>query len=214
MTPTMGAMSQQVGVLTVCTANICRSPAAAVLLQRGLRQRVPDLAVASAGVAATPGHSACEVSAALVGGRELAAHRSRRIGSRDVAGADLILALDRSHRSAVAQLSPASRTRTFTLRQAAAAAAEVAQTLRSGRLPDGAPPLPQDAAERFRWWVGELDAARSAPPQDAAHSLAFDALDVPDPHVVGYQFHPMAVELITAAVVEVVESFTAVLAAR
>lgn len=202
-------------ILTVCTANICRSPAAAALLRRGLADLLPQAVVTSAGIAAEDGRAACDLSAALVGELtssatgDLGTHASRLLDRQDVEQADLILALDRTHRSAIARLDPASRPQTLTLRQAAAAAEVVAAALREGATPEGAPPMPGDPADRFAWWVAELDAARAFLPtvgNNAVGSLTFDVLDVPDPHVVGYQYHPVAVELIEAAVNVVLDS--------
>ncbi len=200
--------------MTVCTANICRSPAAAVLLRRGLATTMPGAVVTSAGVAALEGMPACDVSAALVGADagpsgELARHAAHKVTRADLESADLILALDRSHRSVLAQLLPTSRSRTFTLRQAGAAATAMIAAMRDGELPDGAPPLPEAPDERFRWWVGELDALRSyADPGDTAgkRPITVHALDVPDPHVLGSQHHPMAIELIETAVSPLLES--------
>ncbi len=212
-------------VLVVCTANICRSPATAVLLSRQLAASeggwgLPPgfFTIASAGTLAANGSRACDLSAALAGewvarqypsgpqvAEPFAAHRSRRLDAGIVGGADLVLALDRSHRAALAELAPAARPRTFTLRQAATLASAVADVVRSGRLPPGAPPLPASRPARLAWWREELDAARGLPnapggqPGDSA-AAAVDPLDVPDPHVLGYQIHPMSAELIAEAV--------------
>ena len=217
-------------VLTVCTANICRSPAAATLLRRGLDDLLPQATVASAGVSAEDGREACDLTSALVGEfvagqgsgqvpavgvvEESAGHASRRLTREHVEQADLILAMDRSHRSAIAVLLPSSRPRTFTLRQAADAAGTVTAALRAGRLPEGAAPVPGTAADRFAWWVGEIDAARAfIAGGDAAATagLVIDPLDVPDPHVAGYQYHPMAVELIESAVETLLTSLRTVM---
>ncbi len=213
-------------IVTVCTANICRSPAAAALLRRGLAGLFPGAEVRSVGTAALSGSPACERTSALLDGslaehypamplnrREREDHRSRLMVRQDVEQAALILALDRSHRSAVARLLPSSRSRTFTLRQAAAAAAAVTGELRTGRLPDGAPPLPADPAGRFGWFVQELDAHRAflpPPPTKSREALAIDPLDVPDPHVLGFGLHPLAVDLIEQAAFALVEGLTAV----
>jgi protein-tyrosine-phosphatase len=144
----------------------------------------------------------------------LTGHLSHRVAAEEVRRADLVLALDRSHRAELAQLHPGGRTRTFTLRQAAAAAAMVAEALRTTGPPEGAPPMPQGSAERFAWWVAEMDAARAyvnGTDTLAPGSLLIDALDIPDPHVVGYQYHPITVEFIEAATAELVSGFAEVL---
>ncbi len=201
-------------ILTVCTANICRSPATAALLRRGLPELYPAR-VDSAGSAAIDGSPACDVSCELIGdfiktyypampltAAESTGHRSHRFQRPELEGADLILALDRSHRAAVAQMAPRCRSKTFTLRQAATAASVVTTALNQGVLPEGAPPLPDALEDRFTWWVGELDALRSVITGEhiKAGNLAIDPLDVPDPHVEGYQYHPVAAELIERSV--------------
>jgi len=208
-------------ILTVCTANICRSPATAVLLQWALGPLPLDVEITSAGTMADDGRPACDLSAALVG--QYAAthgvqgrtdgHRSRRVTRADLEHADLILALDRSHRAELAKLHPGSRPRTFTLRQAAAAAAAVTDSLARGELPPQAPPIPDGAGQRFTWWIEELDAARAytvGEPAPVSRAPVIDPLDVPDPHVVGYQYHPVAMDLITAAVQALADSLAVV----
>ena len=216
-------------IVTVCTANICRSPAAASLLRRGLAEALPQAVITSAGTAAISGRPACDLSSALVGGYvatsyptmatsgELAGHRSRRVSRHDLDLADLVLALDRTHRAALAQLHPGRRPRTFTLRQAAAAAVVITAALRNGSVPEGAPMMPTDPSDRFSWWVEELDAIRAYVTGEEGRpvgALSVDAQDVPDPHVVGYQYHPMAVELIVSAVTSLNLSVAAVMEYR
>lgn len=205
-------------VLVVCTANICRSPASATLLRRefaaaGLSDVVE---VESAGVSAVEGAPACDLSSALVGefvsrhyaGQEpiepdVDAHRSRLVTTAMTQEADLILALDRSHRAALARIDPAARARTFTLRQAAGLSQVVAGYSEAGHVPPGAPPLPDPREDRLRWWVGELDAARgltAVGASDEPSGLQWHPEDVPDPHVVGYQVHAPAIELAEDAI--------------
>lgn len=202
-------------ILVVCTANICRSPAAATLLRRALADM--PVTVTSAGTAAIDGQPACDLSSALVGefvareyggatgGASDAAgssnHRSRRVTAEMLAQADLIVALDRSHRAELARLDAASRTRTFTLRQAARLSEVVAGYTAHGQVPPGAPPVPEDQEARLRWWVAELDAARgtAAPvpePESRSVPLTWHPDDVPDPHVLGYQIHGATSNLI------------------
>lgn len=209
-------------ILVVCTANICRSPAAAALLRRELAPLVADgtIRVDSAGVAAVNGMPACDLSSALVGefvarqypGDPVAqlpadAHAARRVTPEMVREADLILALDRSHRAELARVDPAARPRTFTLRQAARLSEEVNGYMAARQMPSGTPPVPPDRVARLRWWVGELDAARGMTPQPPRDPkarredpMAWHADDVPDPHVLGYQIHGAAIELAEAAI--------------
>jgi len=119
----------------------------------------------SAGVDALPGEPMCPQADARLGpplGPPPRPGGARPLSAQDLAAADLILALDRSHRSACARLLPACRPRLFTLRQGAALADVVGAMLAAGQAPPGSPPLPTGRAERVRWLVGELDAARGA----------------------------------------------------
>ncbi|MGH1550687.1 hypothetical protein ACRAWB_16490 [Leifsonia poae] len=112
-------------ILLVCTANICRSPLAAGLLDAALRpQHDSSLQVLSAGTTAVEGAPICPTSMHQLRARHgepLVADASRR-GRLTVDlldEADLVLTADRHQRSFIAQLSPAARSRTFTLREAA-----------------------------------------------------------------------------------------------
>jgi len=111
-------MSEGTGrVLFVCTGNICRSPLAAALLAAA----APDVDVASAGTAVVEGAPcpAAILAEADALGLDLRGHVSAPL-TRDVLdGADLVLALAREHRAAVARSSPRAARRTFTLREAA-----------------------------------------------------------------------------------------------
>ena len=88
----------ELGVLMVCTANICRSPLAEAALRRrlqdaGLAQRVR---VASAGIHAEHGQAADPraIAAAERRGCDLTAFRSRRIDEADFESFDWMLAMD------------------------------------------------------------------------------------------------------------------------
>src|SRR6266853_895515 len=97
-------MTQQ--VLFVCTGNICRSPLAASLLERALKERALEVTVASAGTGAWDGAPASE-GAYLVGlerGLDLSGHRARLLTRELVDGADLILTMARHHRARVDEL--------------------------------------------------------------------------------------------------------------
>jgi protein-tyrosine phosphatase len=169
-------------VLVVCTANVCRSPAAARLLSdlfgAGVR-------VHSAGVHAEAGQPACadasgwlrQHSGMTQRGRHRAAgraaeHASRLLTADDVRAASLVLTAAREHRAAVARLAPASQVYTFTLAQAGRIAA-----WRS--LQEATPPRSTDGRERLAWLVHELDAGRGEAPRSAED--ADD--DIPDPHL-------------------------------
>src|SRR5213595_1630449 len=98
-------------VLFVCTGNICRSPLAASLLERALKERSIEVAVASAGTGAWDGAPASE-GAYLVGlerGLDLSGHRARLLTRELVEGADLILTMARHHRARVDELGGEGR---------------------------------------------------------------------------------------------------------
>src|SRR5205809_2485504 len=98
-------------VLFVCTGNICRSPLAAALLQRALKERGLDMNVTSAGTGAWDGAPASE-GAYLVGlerGLDLSGHRARLLTRELVDQADLILTMARHHRARVDELGGEGR---------------------------------------------------------------------------------------------------------
>lgn len=118
-------MGDPAHVLCVCTANVCRSPAAELLLRAGLRARLgaaapEQVVVASAGTWATPGRpvepgTASALRRSGVHPAELAATVSTRLTREAVGAADLILTATAEHVRAVWRLQLASRHRTFTL---------------------------------------------------------------------------------------------------
>jgi protein-tyrosine-phosphatase len=98
-------------VLFVCTGNICRSPLAASLLERALKERGLEVTVASAGTGAWDGAPASE-GAYLVGlerGLDLSGHRARLLSRELVEQADLILTMARHHRARVDELGGEGR---------------------------------------------------------------------------------------------------------
>src|SRR5829696_1258576 len=109
-------------VLCVCTANVCRSPAAELLLRAGLVARGVDgaVVVTSAGTWASedrpiePG-TAGALRRAGVDAAAVTAARSIRLTRAAVRGADLIIGSTAEHVRAVWRLELASRHRTFTL---------------------------------------------------------------------------------------------------
>lgn len=111
----------QYSVLVVCTANICRSPAATYLLERAVGFD-GSVRVVSAGVRARAGAPFdTDMSAAL--GETLPAFRARQLTSAMVREFDLILTMASDHRSAVVSAVPSAIRRTFTLREFADLAA-------------------------------------------------------------------------------------------
>lgn len=228
-------------ILVVCTANICRSPTAAIALRRGLRAAgitEQTVQVSSAGVFAMAGRPQCEVAEARSRGALSAlpadpadAHASRPLVEEDLFEAGLILTADRGHRREVIARLPRARARVFTLRQGARLATWVATdghvlevaiekargTLRALEPTDpmrGVPPLPGAASERLAWLAAEMDAARGqAPTTDQARWPLWDVDDIADPHTSGFDLHPDAVECVLDSAAALVSAIEAVLQA-
>ena len=147
-------------VLCVCTANVCRSPAAELLLRAGLRTRLGERAdeqvvVASAGTWATPRRpiepgTAGALRRAGVSAGEIAAAVSTRLTPAAIVGADLVLASTAEHVRAVWRYQLAARHRTFTL-------GELARLVEG--IPDEALPA-GDPATRLRALVARASALR------------------------------------------------------
>jgi protein-tyrosine phosphatase len=158
-------------VLLVCTANICRSPAAARLLAGRLG---PSIDFESRGTRSVPGAGMCRVSAnwVLMNGGDPADHVSRQLELADIKASTLILTASQRHRTRVIELRPSAQVRTFTLAQAARIAQWRGSADRSG-MPVGAQ-LP----DRLLWLAEELDAHRGTAPQPVPES----ADDLLDPH--------------------------------
>jgi protein-tyrosine phosphatase len=100
-------------VLCVCIGNICRSPAAQVLLAH----KLPGLAVSSAGLQALDHRSADPAVIDLLAQRQLdaSAHRARTLSAWMVGQADLILVMDKDQKQAIEQQYPQARGRVFRL---------------------------------------------------------------------------------------------------
>jgi len=204
----------------VCTANICRSPSAAAVLRAA---EIPGVEVRSAGTVAVAGAPGCTVAPLLAG----AEHISQPLTGELVRWADLVLTAAREHQARVVALDPGARTRTFTLRQAGRLAQWLLDTgipataRERATAPDGwedrfepddprrhVAPMP--AGDRAAWVVSELDAARGFAPPPAPepptgrrrrHVAPVHPDDVPDPHVLGSDWHGTAAEQITTAAV-------------
>jgi protein-tyrosine phosphatase len=159
-------------VLLVCTANICRSPAAARLLAGRLG---PAIDFVSRGTRSVPGAGMCEVSASWVlmnGGDAAGKHVSRQLELADVRASTLILTASQRQREKVIEMRPSAQVRTFTLVQAA----RIAQWRGPeawAQMPSGA-----DLPDRLLWLAEELDAYRGS----ASRPVSDTADDLPDPH--------------------------------
>jgi protein-tyrosine phosphatase len=102
-------MGQYGHILTVCTANICRSPMAEALLQHALRgqpEPLKSLKVISAGVAAHHGEHVSENSVVALRkvGIDISAHTAQPLTQELVQNALAIFCMTESHRAMI-QLS-------------------------------------------------------------------------------------------------------------
>ena len=91
-------------ILTICTANICRSPMAEGLLRHALAAQPPplkSLRVVSAGVAARTGELVTEnsVQAMKKVGIDISGHRSQPVTKELLDGALAVLCMTESHRA-------------------------------------------------------------------------------------------------------------------
>jgi protein-tyrosine phosphatase len=105
-------------VLMVCTGNICRSPAAELLLRAGL-DGDPGVEVSSAGLAALAGQPVDEPVARLLADRGVGVEgfTARQLQLPALRTAGLVLTMTAAQRSAVVTRLPAAVRRTFTLRE-------------------------------------------------------------------------------------------------
>jgi len=92
--------TQPASVLVVCTGNICRSPAAELLLADRLGGD-SGITVASAGVRGLVGEPISKPMAELLqaDGIDPGVFRARYLREADVRGASLVLVMTRAHRS-------------------------------------------------------------------------------------------------------------------
>jgi protein-tyrosine phosphatase len=187
-------------VLFVCTGNICRSPTAERLLRHALRERLGDdgarqFDVTSAGVGAMVGDQIQEYAAALLTDRgvDTAGFAARQLGDGvTVADADLVLAMTREHRVAVASDDETVIPRLFTLREFA-------------RLAAAADPVEAaDAPARARALVAAAAAMRGrVRPERPADD------DVPDPYGRGPDAYELPFTLIDEAITGIADLFAA-----
>ena len=159
-------------ILTICTANICRSPMMEILLRDRLDPR--RFEIASAGVRgwdAAPIDSMVVLELARLG-HSATDHRARVLESHHIEQADLMLTAAREHRAAVLAMSPRALRKTFTLRELAA-------------LVDG---LESESLEEL---VSDASRRRSTAPAD---------VDVDDPYRREPDVHRQVADEIAAAV--------------
>lgn len=155
---------EPVRILTVCTGNICRSPAAERLIAARLGESVQ---VASAGVRAVVGHPIDPPMAAILraDGVDADGFAARQLTASQIREADLILVMTRAHRAWVVEEEPSALRRSFTL-------LEFARIIGAPEFQHGAGAT---AAERLR-----ASAASAARHRHLGEVIRGD--DVPDPY--------------------------------
>ncbi|MFT4122958.1 MAG: low molecular weight phosphatase family protein [Microbacteriaceae bacterium] len=208
-------------ILTVCTGNICRSAQAEQLLRAGFAAaHTADAGwelplISSAGTMALVGEPMPEQAAALSRehGGEPDGHRGRQLTAELIGEADLVLALAREHRAAVARLLPRASRYVFTLREfarilAAAPAVPVGSPLTvtatatvTADQPIALVPSPPATAD-FPGWLAY--AARNR----GYHAGAADEDDVIDPYGCADEVYRVSIGQLTPAVATVVAALT------
>ncbi|MBI3292403.1 MAG: low molecular weight protein arginine phosphatase [Elusimicrobia bacterium] len=106
-------------LLFVCTGNTCRSPMAEYLFKKMLREaHREDVQVRSCGVAASPLMQIPDPVVRLMKaeGVDISRHRSQPLTVEEVHRADVILAMDQSHRAVIEALYPEAQSKTFLLK--------------------------------------------------------------------------------------------------
>lgn len=161
-------MTHTSSILLVCTGNICRSPAAELLIAQALGQTAVAR-VRSAGTRALPGRAIAEPMAALLSdlGVPTESFRSQQLTLELIAESDLILTMDRAHRSEVVRLDPGALRRTFTLN-------EFARILEKGERDARGMPVGRTVGELAAWAAARRRAAGTV------RGKAPD--DIPDPY--------------------------------
>lgn len=106
-------------VLFVCTANQCRSAVAAEMFRKLLkREGMDNCEVCSAGILAVEGYPASEMAiiSALKMGIDLSKHISQPLTGELIQESDLVLVMEKMHRTAVVKMCPDSSDKVKLLR--------------------------------------------------------------------------------------------------
>lgn len=186
-----GAPDQPARVLVVCTANICRSPAAERLLRAGLDDSVQ---LSSAGVAALVGGPIDPPVASFLRAQhaEVAGFAARQVNETMLREAELVLTLTRAHRAQVLEWVPSAVRRAFTLLEFVRVLESVVLT----GLPSG------PAAARLRAILPMATGGRALAPRPEPGGD-----DVPDPFGRGpadYQHSLAAIQRATDTIIRVI----------
>jgi protein-tyrosine phosphatase len=124
-------------VLVLCSANQCRSPMAAALLNRRLGALRIPIAVRSAGLLqeeVLPSLGA--ISALVPYGLDISGHRSHRVTVADLTWTDLVLGMAREHVRHAVVTAPDTWPRSFTLKELVRRGEEIGPAKPGERLAD------------------------------------------------------------------------------
>ena len=198
-------------ILAVCTGNICRSPQAAQLLRARIpaafgRSGIDALEVSSAGTGAydgVPMDPYAALEAERLGITDAALHRARRLDRAIVAGADVVLTMDREHRAEVDRLR--TGVHSFTLVEFSL----VVEHLASGKAASTLPPL---ALEGFAAFMRRLVDAAHVERALAPLPRVAVALDIVDPYRRAQDAYRQSADSIDAAVSRLAAALRAVAA--
>lgn len=177
-------------ILVVCTGNLFRSPLAAGLLQQGLDEVAPGrFSLDSAGTAGVVGAGVTDNVRALSTdwGINLSEFRAKRLQHAHITNADLVIGMERWHRSQVVTLEPRALRRTFTLREFARIIHRLSRH--------------EESTSRQRWEDLVARAQRSRVP--APDGPDFD--DVVDPHDDWDVLSPVMIDQMLPSVYDIVD---------
>lgn len=157
-------------ILTVCSANICRSPLAEYVLRAKLAPLDVPVAVSSAGVSAfsgSPMEPAARALATHWGATETDQHSSQPVTQALVNDAALILTATTGHAATLKNAVRGAATRIFAIREFGAIVTDLDLDALASEIKNVT-----NGDERFRALVAQVDESR--------HSSA-ENFDVPDP---------------------------------
>lgn len=194
-------------VMFVCTANICRSPAAEEIFSRefgqGLASTDFSIEVSSRGTHAISGEDRCKVTSERF--EILQPGVSAFFDGTGLESQGLILTMEQQQMAFLVQSFPKFRSRIFTLPQAVEIAEKIYDGIIDGSLFTSAdpamgvgfvaPPLPDEISARWEWLISELDANRRLITTTNSILTSGD-FDIADAHQPDGPTHELALDLI------------------